>query len=100
MVAKARVAGGEAAFAVEDRWKVSGAVLSVSRKVSVTGAEDNAGFYSAIRLLTSPTVVWTDADYLVPGLLYGEPTQGRPAARRCVFPRETPDDPRGLCPRR
>jgi hypothetical protein len=76
VVARAKVSGGEAAFAVEDRWKVSGAVLSVSRKVSVTGGEANAGFYSAIRLSTARTVAWTDADYLVPGLLYGEPHNG------------------------
>ncbi len=76
VVAKARVTGGQAAFAVEDRWKISGAVLSVSRKVSVTGGEADAGFYSAIRLSTARTVAWTDADYLVPGLLYGEPHNG------------------------
>lgn len=74
VVARAKVAGGgEAAFAIEDRWKVSGAVLSLNRKVGVTGAENNAGFYSAIRLATEPKVAWTDADFLVPGLLYGEP---------------------------
>ena len=73
VVARAKVAGeGEAAFAVEDRWKVSGAVLSLSRKVSVTGAEDNAGFYSAIRLATEPAVKWEDVSCLVPGLLYGD----------------------------
>jgi hypothetical protein len=75
VVAKAKVAGGgEAAFAVEDRWKISGAVLSLSRKVTVTGTENNAGFYSAIRLSTAPTITWPDADYLAPGLLYGDPT--------------------------
>jgi len=74
VVASAKVTGGGgAAFAVEDRWKISGAVLSLSRKVSVTGAENNAGFYSAIRLVTEPKLGWTDADYLAPGLLYGEP---------------------------
>jgi hypothetical protein len=74
VVASAKVAGGGgAAFAVEDRWKISGAVLSLSRKVSVTTTENNAGFYSAIRLVTEPKLGWTDADYLAPGLLYGEP---------------------------
>jgi hypothetical protein len=74
VLARAKVAGGgEAAFAVEDHWKVSGCVLSLSRTVSVTGAEGSTGFYSAIRLSTAPTVAWTDLDYLVPGLLYGEP---------------------------
>jgi hypothetical protein len=75
VVARAKVAGGgEAAFAVEDRWKISRAVLSLSRKVSVTAAEDNAGFYSAIRLSTAPAVAWTDVDYFAPGLLYGDPS--------------------------
>ena len=75
VVAKAKVAGGgAAAFAVEDRWAVSGAVLSLSRKVSVTAAEDNAGFFSAIRLLTAPTVKWEDADYFAPDVLYGDPS--------------------------
>ena len=73
IVATVKVAGeGKAAFAVEDRWKVSGAVLSLIRKVSVTGAEDNAGFFSAIRLSTAPTVKWEDVNCLVPGLLYGD----------------------------
>jgi hypothetical protein len=74
VVAKAKVAGqGAAAFAVEDRWTISGAVLSLSRKVTVTGAEHDAGFYSAIRLSTAPTTTWPDLDYLAPGLLYGDP---------------------------
>jgi len=74
VVAKAKVAGaGQAAFSVEDRWTVAGSVLSVERKVSVTGAEDKAGFYSAIRLVTDPKISWADADYLAPGLLYGAP---------------------------
>ncbi len=78
VVAAARVTGeGQAAFAVEDRWKVSGPVLSLARKVSVTAAEPNAGFYSAIRLSTASTVKWEDANCLVPGLLYSEPHGGR-----------------------
>ena len=75
VVARAKVAGGgNAAFAVEDRWKIAGDELSLDRRVSVTGAEDNAGFDSAIRLSTSPAVSWSDADYFAPGLLYGDPT--------------------------
>ena len=73
VLATAKVSGeGQAAFAIEDRWKLSGAVLSLSRKVSVTTAEDNAGFYSAVRLLTAPGVKWEDGTYLIPGLLYGD----------------------------
>ena len=74
VVATAKVAGkGSAAFAVEDRWKIADGVLSLDRKVTVTGAEDKAGFYSAIRFVTGPKLSWADADYLAPGLLYGAP---------------------------
>ena len=74
VVATAKVTGeGKAAFSVEDSWTVSGAVLSLSRKVNVTGAEPNAGFYSAIRLVTAPTFKWEDVNCLIPGLLYAEP---------------------------
>ena len=74
VVATAKLAdGGRASFTVEDRWTVAGDVLSLDRKVSVTGAEENAGFYSAIRLVTEPKFSWPDADYFAPGLLYGAP---------------------------
>jgi hypothetical protein len=74
IVAKAKLAGeGSAAFSVEDKWTISGAVLSLDRKVSVTGAEDHAGFFSAIRLVTDSKITWPDADFLAPGLLYGQP---------------------------
>ncbi len=74
IVATAKVAGeGTASFTVFDRWTIAGDVLSLSRKVSVTGAEQKAGFYSAIRLVTGPDISWADADYLAPGLLYGAP---------------------------
>lgn len=80
VVASAKVKGeGPAEFAVEDRWTVAGNVLSLSRKVSVMGAEEGAGFYSAIRLMTDPGISWSDADYLAPGLLYGAP-HTRPTA--------------------
>lgn len=73
VVATAKMAGeGRAAFAVEDMWTVSDAVLSLKRNVSVTAAEPNAGFYSAIRLSTSPAVRWEDVNCFVPGLLYGD----------------------------
>jgi len=73
ILATAKVAGGgQAAFVVEDLWTVSNAVLSLSRNVRVTVAEPNAGFYSAIRLSTAPTVKWEDVNCLIPGLLYGK----------------------------
>ena len=74
-VAKATVkGGGEASFVINDRWQISGNVLSLSRTVNVTGTEENAGFYSAIRLVTAPAITWPDADYFAPGVLYGDPT--------------------------
>ncbi len=63
-----------ATFTVQDHWKITGDVLTLDRKVTVTGSEAKTGFYSAIRLSTAPTVTWTDADYYAPGLLYGDPT--------------------------
>lgn len=80
IVAKAKVAGeGQNVFSVDDRCTLSGAVVSLSRKVSVIGAgtDTNAGFYSAIRLLTPPTKKWEDVKCLIPGLFYGEPHAGR-----------------------
>ena len=73
VLAKAKVADGDnAAFEVKDRWKISDSVFLLSRKVNVTNGEDNAGFYSAIRLLTAPAVKWEDVNCLIPGLLYGD----------------------------
>jgi hypothetical protein len=82
VVAKAKVTSEKAAFDIEDRWKVSGAALLLSRKVTVTGAEDNAGFYSAVHLLTATAIKWEDVNCLVPGLLYDDPSHaggGSPA---------------------
>jgi hypothetical protein len=75
VVAQAKIAAsGGAAFTVEDRWTISGDVLSLSRKLTVTGGEEHAGFYSAIRLETAPTVTWPDLEYMAPGVIYGDPT--------------------------
>ena len=75
IVATARVEdGGKASFTVVDRWNISGDVVSLNRNVSVIGAEQNAGFFSAIRFITPPAVAWSDVTYLAPGLLYGDPS--------------------------
>jgi hypothetical protein len=71
--AQAHVPAGDAAFHFDDEWRVSGAVLSLRRKVEVTGNAPRAGFYSAILFSTGPGAAWTDLDYLAPGLLYGGP---------------------------
>jgi hypothetical protein len=75
MIGKAKLVGeGGAKFYVEDHWIITGDVLSLSRKVNVTGTEDSTGFYSAIKLLTPTGVKWEDADYFAPDVLYGDPT--------------------------
>jgi hypothetical protein len=70
--AKVRSAKG-VTFNVEDQWKITGADLSLSRKVSVAGTEDSTGFYSAIRLVSDSTVKWEEVKYFAPGILYGGP---------------------------
>ncbi len=63
-----------AKFTIEDRWNISGDVLLLKRKVTVNGTEDSTGFFSAIRLTTTASVKWEDADYFAPDVLYGDPT--------------------------
>ena len=102
VVAKAKVAGeGQAAFAVEDRWKICGRrVVAQPESERDRRRRTNAGFYSAIRLLTAPTVGWDDVDYLAPGLLYGDPhTEPRLARRQFELPRQALLDTRGLAVR-
>ncbi len=65
--------GDNVVFRVRDHWSLSGAVLSVSRKVEVQGNAPG-GFYSAVVLTVDPSVAWSDASCLAPGLLYGDPT--------------------------
>ena len=75
LVAKATVVcDGDAAFAVEDRWKIAGDMLLLHRTVRVTSGDDKAGFYSAVWLSSAPSVNWPTANYFAPGLLYGDPT--------------------------
>ncbi len=71
--ARADVAFGDAAFHVDDRWSLSGAVMSLNRRVTVTG-NAAGGFSSSIVFTVDPAVAWRDVNYLAPGLLYGDPT--------------------------
>jgi hypothetical protein len=74
MDARAEIAYGEnVVFHVTDRWSLSGAVLSVRRKVEVTGNAPG-GFYSSVVFTVDPSVGWSDVNYLAPGALYGDPT--------------------------
>jgi hypothetical protein len=61
-------------FNIEDRWNISGDVLLLSRKLTVTGTEDSTGFFSAIKLSTPISVKWEDASYFAPDVLYGDPS--------------------------
>ncbi len=60
-------------FRVQDRWDLTGAVVSVSRKVEVEGNAPG-GFYSSVILDVDPSVNWTNVNCLAPGALYGDPT--------------------------
>jgi hypothetical protein len=72
--ARAEIAYGEnVVFRMRDRWSLSGAVLSVSRKVDVVGNAPG-GFNSSIVFTIDSSVRWIDMNCLVPGALYGDPT--------------------------
>jgi hypothetical protein len=72
--ARAEIAYGEnVVFRVNDRWSISGAVVSVRRKVEVVGNAPG-GFYSSVVLTVDPSIGWSDVNYLAPGALYGDPT--------------------------
>jgi hypothetical protein len=72
--ARAEIAYGEnVVFRVHDRWSLSGAVVSVRRKVEV-GGNAPGGFDSSIVFTVDPSVGWRDVSYLAPGALYGDPT--------------------------
>ena len=74
VTSRAKVAdGSDVVFNVEDRWTISGDVLSLDRKLNVSGTRDSAGFYSAVTLSTAPEIRWEGVNFLAPGLLYGKP---------------------------
>jgi hypothetical protein len=74
MDASAEIAYGEnVVFKVADRWSISGAVLSVRRRVDVVG-NASGGFYSSIMLTIDPAIGWSDVNYMAPATLYGDPT--------------------------
>jgi hypothetical protein len=67
-------AGGGVNFAITDQWTLDGNVLSLNRKVTVGGSLENAGFYSSIRLYSTPDLTWPDVSFLAPSLLYADAT--------------------------
>ena len=71
--ARADIAFSNALFHVQDRWSFTGAVVSVSRKVEVSGKAPG-GFDSAVLFTVDSSVDWTNVNCLAPGVLYGDPT--------------------------
>jgi hypothetical protein len=72
--ARAEISYGDSVvFRVQDHWALSGAVLSVRRKVEVVG-NSPGGFASAIALMIDASIPWASLNYMAPGALYGDPT--------------------------
>ena len=74
-----KTAGG-ADFLVSDQWSVADGVVIMKRNLTVKGSQQDAGFYSAIRMMTNPEITWGDANFLAPGLLYGDPSYDGPTS--------------------
>ncbi len=83
--AQAEIAYGDnVVFHVQDRWSLTGAVVSVRRKVEVAGGAGTVdsgstrgspdGFSSSVVFSVDPSVGWSDVNFLAPGALYGDPT--------------------------
>ncbi len=60
-------------FRVQDHWKIAGPVLSLDRKIEVTGNSSD-GFDSSIVFAVDPSVTWSETNFMAPGALYGDPT--------------------------
>ncbi len=65
--------GSNVVFHVQDRWSLTGSVVSVSRKVEVAGSAPG-GFDSSVVFAVDSSVQWTNVSCLAPGALYGDPT--------------------------
>ena len=65
--------GSGVSFRVEDRWSVSGAVLTARRKVQVVGNAPGSAFNSALMLATTPDTPAEGVEYFVPSVLYRGP---------------------------
>jgi len=72
--ARAEIACGEnVVFRVKDRWRLSESVITVRRRVEVTGNAPG-GFNSSVIFTVDPSVRWSDVNFLAPGALYGDPS--------------------------
>lgn len=70
IIARTEIPYGPAVrFQVEDQWTLSGAILSVHRRVRVAGNAPG-GFYSGLMLCTAQESKLSDLDLLAPAALY------------------------------
>jgi hypothetical protein len=72
IIAQAEIAYDKVVFHVEDRWSQSGEVVTVKRKVDVTGSFPG-GFNTSIKFSVDSSLRWADMNCMVPGALYGDP---------------------------
>jgi hypothetical protein len=71
--ARAEIAFGDnVVFSILDHWSLTGAVISVRRKVEVKGNAPG-GFNSSVVLSVDTSVSWSDVNCMAPGALYGDP---------------------------
>jgi len=72
LTGKATLSGpNESRFEVEDRWRQEGAVVRLERNVSVSGNATNNGFMSGFQFDFVKPLLWTDAEWFAPGMIYG-----------------------------
>ena len=64
--------GENVIFRVNDLWSLKDEVVSLQRKVEVSG-NARGGFNSSVVLMVDPSVSWLDINCLAPGALYGDP---------------------------
>jgi len=65
--------GNKVVFRVQDHWSLRESVLAMRRNVEVVG-DAPGGFGSSVVLETDSAVPWTSLTYMIPGILYGDPT--------------------------
>jgi hypothetical protein len=74
VLASASIIEGSATLRVEDRYRVSGGIVRVTRSVRVEGSAPGVGFTSGLQLV-APAARFQDVRYFSPGVLYGGPGQ-------------------------
>jgi hypothetical protein len=67
------VYSNDVVFQILDRWSLKDSVVSVNRRVEVTGNAPD-GFNSSVVFALDPSIQWTNVSCLAPGALYGDPT--------------------------